>query len=80
LKTQRPENEALPGRIHRLYGDSFLWMSRRSSLGARVEVTMRWPPDSRMRLIGWSPYQAHDSTPLHRVSSTQIVTWSSFGS
>ena len=31
------------------------------------------------RLIGWSPYHAHDSTPLQRVSSTQIVTSSFLG-
>ena len=80
LNTQSPENEALPGRIHRWYGASFLWMSRRSSLGARVDVTIRCPPESSSRLIGWRPYQAHDSTPLQSVSSTQIVTWSSFGS
>ena len=55
-------------------------MSRRSSLAERVDVMSRCPPGSRSRLIGWSPYHAQDSTPFERVSSTQIVTWSSFGS
>src|SRR5216117_2814781 len=38
------------------------------------------PNGTVRRLIGCSPYHAHDSTPLARVSSTQIVTSTCLGS
>ena len=38
------------------------------------EVTINVPPGLVTALMGWSPYQAHDSIPLHMVSSTLMVT------
>ena len=64
----------------RFHGASFWWMSRRRSSGLWSEVIRTVPFGKVSRLMGWSPYQAHDSTPLARVSSTQIVTSTSLGS
>src|ERR1700730_3147510 len=80
LYTQRPEKEALAGISARLYGASFLWMSLSSCSGVCNEVISTVPLDTVRRLMGWSPYHAQDSTPLDSVSSTQIVTSTSFGS
>ncbi len=44
------------------------------------EVTMSVPPSLTSLLIGCWPYQAHDSTPLKSVSSTQMLTSTSLGS
>ena len=55
-----------------LYGASFLWMSLQQGLG-RLHATSSStvPLGTVSRLIGCRPYQAHDSTPLESVSSTQ---------
>jgi hypothetical protein len=55
-------------------------MSFRRAAGLCKEVMRRVPPEMVRRLIGCSPYQAQDSTPLDRVSSTQMVTSTSLGS
>src|SRR4029434_10380473 len=80
LKTQRPEKEALARISAMLSGVSFLWMSLRRSPACWTEVISTVPFGRVSRLIGWRPYQAQDSTPLARVSSTQIVMSTSFGS
>ena len=51
-----------------------------SASGGCIEVTINVPPGLSSRLIGCSPYHAHDSTPLQSVSSTQMVTSTSLGS
>src|ERR671929_2271748 len=55
-------------------------MALSSSSGSLSEVTIRKPLGNTSLLIGWMPYQAHDSTPLHMVSSTQIDTSTAGGS
>jgi len=44
------------------------------------EVISTVPLGNVSRLIGCSPYQAQDSTPLESVSSTQMVMSTSLGS
>ena len=62
------------------HGASFLWMSSRRLSKDWSEVMRTVPLGTVSRLIGWRPYQAHDSTPLESVSSTQIVTSTCLGS
>ena len=63
-----------------LYGVSLRCDIAISRSGVSSEVTISVPPGLSSRLIGCSPYQAQDSTPLQSVSSTQMVTSTSFGS
>ena len=63
-----------------LYGVSFLWMSLSSASNGCSDVMSSVPFGSVSRLIGCSPYHAHDSTPLDSVSSTQMVTSTCLGS
>ena len=44
------------------------------------DVISTVPLGTVSRLMGCSPYHAHDSTPLDSVSSTQIVTSTCLGS
>src|SRR3989442_14341985 len=48
--------------------------------GSSREVTINVPPGFSSRLMGCSPYHAHDSTPLHSVSSTAMLMSTSLGS
>src|SRR6266511_3679668 len=49
-------------------------MCSSSASGSWSEVTTSAPPGRTSLLIGWTPYHAHDSMPLHIVSSTTIET------
>ena len=51
-----------------------------SCSGSFSEVTIRVPSGLSSLLIGCSPYQAQDSTPLKSVSSTTMLMSTSFGS
>ena len=48
--------------------------------GVSREVTISVPPGLIFWLTGCRPYHAQDSTPLHRVSSTEMVMSTSRGS
>ena len=56
------------------------WAISASTEGSCSEVTIKVPPGLTSLLIGCSPYHAQDSTPLKRVSSTQMLTSTWVGS
>src|SRR5438105_15077939 len=83
LSTHRPAKLAEPsgaktpsctglGTTTRVYGYGFALMCSRSASASLSDVTTRAPPATTSLLIGWMPYHAHDSIPLHIVSSTTI--------
>jgi len=80
LWTQRPEKLAFARRSDSLYGASFLWMSSSSASKGWTDVIRTVPSGTVSRLIGCSPYHAHDSTPLASVSSSTMVTSVCLGS